>query len=231
MSRGERTTHHAKRNSVKPTLSQDSAPETRLREVFDTLADSPDQEWHHFWAHGRECRFATRHYLFREGGSAPLILFILSGLVRLYHNEDGRELVRGFDYEGRFIADYEAVLTGSPASFSVQALEPVHALAFPSALLETLYARHPCWDRVGRRLIELQWLRQVDKERRFRLHSPEAHYRALIARRSPLVERVPLNQLASFLRITPETLSRIRARLRDAPAKSARRRPAKSSRS
>jgi CRP-like cAMP-binding protein len=107
------------------------------------------------------------------------------------------------------------VLTGSPASFSVQAIEPVLALAFPAAMLDTLYGSHPCWDRVGRRMIEQQWVRQADKERRFRLHSPEARYRALIARRSPLVERVLLNQLASFLRITHETLSRIRARLRD----------------
>jgi CRP-like cAMP-binding protein len=203
--------------------------QTRLRTLFDTIADIPAREWDHFWAHVRECRFASGHHLFREGGSAPLIFFVLSGLVRLYHNEDGRELVRGFDYEDRFIADYESVLTGGPASFSVQALEPVHALAFPAALLETLYARHACWDRVGRRMIELQWLRQMDKERRFRLHSAEAHYRALIARRSPLVERVPLNQLASFLRITPETLSRIRARLRDPSGKPARRSPGRRS--
>ena len=195
----------------------------RLRVVFDTLADIPAREWDHFLAHVRECRFAARQHLFREGRSAPLILFILSGLVRLYHNEDGRELVRGFDYEDRFIADYESVLTGGPASFSAQALEPVHALAFPAALLETLYARHPCWDRVGRRMIELHWVRQADKERRFRLHSAEAHYRALIARRSPLIERVPLNQLASFLRVTPETLSRIRPRLRETSSKPARR--------
>jgi CRP-like cAMP-binding protein len=210
-----------------------SAPnaQTRLRSVFDSLADIPAREWDHFWSHVREHRFATRQYLFREAGPAPLILFILSGLVRLYHNEDGRELVRGFDYEDRFIADYESVLTGCPASFSVQALEPVHALAFPAPLLETLYARHPCWDRVGRRMIELQWLRQVDKERRFRLHSPEAHYRALIARQSPLIDRVPLNQLASFLRITPETLSRIRARLRDASDDPAKRPAAKRARS
>jgi CRP-like cAMP-binding protein len=186
----------------------------RLRGVFDDLADIPEPEWNHFWSHVRECRFAARRYLLREGQPASHIHFILSGLVRLYHNVDGRELARGFDYENRFVTDYESVLTGAPAAFSVQALEPTHTLAFPSGLLATLYDRHPCWDRVGRRIHELDLIRRADKERRFRMYDAEAHYAALVARGSPLATRVPLNQLASFLRITPETLSRIRARLR-----------------
>jgi len=77
-----------------------------------------------------------------------------------------------------------------------------------------MYNRHPCWDRFGRRILEAQWLRQSDKARRFRVYSPEEHYKLLIERRSPIIDRVPLNQLASFLLITPETLSRIRARIR-----------------
>ena len=77
-----------------------------------------------------------------------------------------------------------------------------------------LYDRHPCWDRVGRKLLEEQWRRRQDKEMRFRSYTAEEHYRLLIQRRSPLIERVPLRHLASYMRITPETLSRIRARLR-----------------
>ncbi len=134
--------------------------------------------------------------------------------MRLYYNHDGRELLRGFDYEGRFVAAYVSVLTGEPAILSVQALEPTHTLAFPGDLLRSLYERHPCWDRFGRRVLEMQWTREMDRARRFRIYAPEEHYRLLIERGSPLVDRVPLNQLASYLQITPETLSRIRARIR-----------------
>ena len=193
-------------------------PETRFRAVFESLADIPEREWRHFWSSVRECRFAARQHLLREGHPTLSIHFVLSGLVRYYHNENGRELVRGFDYEDRFVTDYESVLTGQRASFSVQTIEPTRTLSYPAGLMSALYDRHPSWDRVGRRLLEEQWRRSADKERRFRILGPEAHYQALIERQSPLVERVPLNQLASFLQITPETLSRIRARLRRSPA-------------
>ena len=194
-------------------MARDHA-ESTLRAAFAELADIPASEWQHFWNHVRERHFDRREHLFRQGRREPSIRYIVSGLVRLYYHEDGREVVRGFDYECRFVTAYESVLTGGPATFSAQAIEPTRTLGFSGDLLARLYERHPCWDRVGRRILESQWLRTIDKERRFRVYTPEQHYRLLLARRSPLIERVPLNQLASFLQIAPETLSRIRARVR-----------------
>ncbi|HSA56060.1 MAG TPA: Crp/Fnr family transcriptional regulator [Gemmatimonadaceae bacterium] len=188
--------------------------EQRFRQVFTELADVPDEEWQFFWSHVQEQRFKSGAHLFRDGKPARAIHYLLSGLVRIYHNVDGAELVRGFDYEGRFVAVFESILTGDPSGVNVQALEPTHTLWFPGAMLKHLYERHLCWERVGRKLLEQQWLRRQDKEARFRIYSPEAHYRLLLERRSPLVSRVPLRQLASYLQIAPETLSRIRARLR-----------------
>ena len=189
-------------------------PESTLRAVFTELADIPHDEWRCFWAQVRERHFRPREHLFRQDKPAPYIHYILNGLVRLFYNEDGREIVRGFDYETRFVTAYESVLTGGPATFSCQAIEPTHTLSFTGDVLARMYNRHPCWDRFGRRILELQWIRQIDKDRRFRVYAPEQHYRLLLERRSPLIDRVPLNQLASFLQVTPETLSRIRARVR-----------------
>jgi CRP-like cAMP-binding protein len=191
--------------------------EDHLRAVMTELSAIPDPEWTFFWQHVRQRRFSRGAHVYREGEPAGDVHFLLAGLVRLYHGGDGEELVRGFDYEGRFIAMYESVITGCPARLNVQALEPVHSLVFTGSLLLQLYDRHRCWERFGRRVLELHWVRRQDKEMRFRLHGPEEHYRLLLARGSPLIGRVPLRQLASYLQITPETLSRIRSRVaRDA---------------
>ena len=189
--------------------------ERMLRTACAEFAEVPESEWAHFWSQTRRRDFAAREHLVREGHRTTAIHFIVSGLVRLYYNRDGRELVRGFDVEGRWATVYESVLTGEPSTFSIETLEPTRTVSFNGNALKAMYDRHPCWDRFGRRILEAQWIRQSDKARRFRIYTPEEHYRLLIARKSPLIDRVPLNQLASFLQITPETLSRIRARIRD----------------
>lgn len=186
-----------------------------MRTACADYAEIPEAEWRYFWAQTRSRDFAPREYLVREGHPTSAIHFIVSGLVRMYYNRDGRELVRGFDMEGRWATVYESVLTGEASTFSIETLEPTRTISFSGHVLKTMYDRHPCWDRFGRRILEAQWIRQSDKARRFRVYTPDEHYRLLIARKSPLIDRVPLNQLASFLQITPETLSRIRARLRD----------------
>jgi CRP-like cAMP-binding protein len=186
-----------------------------LRGVFSAMAELPDAEWAFVSRTLREMRFAPRAHLFREGEVPAFVHYIVSGLVRIYQNDDGRELVHGFDYEGRFIAPYESLITARPSGINVQAIEPTDTVAIPGPVLTSLYDRHPCWDRVGRKILEEMSVRRQDKEMRFRRYSPEAHYRLLIARRSPLIDRVPLRQLASYLGIAPETLSRIRRRQRD----------------
>jgi len=188
--------------------------ERALRTACAEFADIPDEEWRFLWARMLAREFAPREHIVREGRPAPYVHFIVSGLVRLYYNREGRELVRGFDFENRWAAAYESVLTGEPATFSIETLEPTRTLSFTAETLRLLYNRHPCWDRFGRRILEAEWVRQADKARRFRVYSPEEHYKVLIARRSPIIDRVPLNQLASYLHVTPETLSRIRARIR-----------------
>jgi len=189
--------------------------EETLQAACAKYAEIPEAEWRFFWSQTCRRDFGAREHLVREGHPTSAIYFIVSGLVRLYYNRDGRELVRGFDLEGRWATVYESVLTGEPSTFSIETLEPTRTISFSGRVLSALYARHPCWDRFGRRILEAQWIRQSDKARRFRVYSPEEHYRLLISRRSPLIDRVPLNQLASFLQITPETLSRIRGRLRE----------------
>jgi CRP-like cAMP-binding protein len=186
-----------------------------LRAACLEISEIPEEQWRYFWAQTHIRDFGARTHLVREGYPTASIHFIVAGLVRMYYNRDGRELVRGFDYENRWATVYESVLTGEPSTFSIETLEPTRTISFTGDVLRALYNRHACWDRFGRRILEAQWIRQSDKARRFRVYSPEEHYRLLIDRRSPLIDRVPLNQLASFLQITPETLSRIRARLRD----------------
>ena len=186
-----------------------------LRAEFSRQTEIPDSEWDHFREFVHLRSYARGQHLARAGAVSSTLAFLVQGCTRTYYITDGAEVTRNFSIAPRFSVAYDSVLTGKPTLVSIEALEPVRALVFSGDVLASLYQRHHCWERLGRRMAEQLWLEKEYKELRFRVHSPEEHYRLLLAKGSPLPHRVPLRHLASYLGVTPETLSRIRARVRD----------------
>ena len=192
-------------------------PEDRLRGVLELHASIPDAEWEFALPHLRRHRFARGEHLGWEGRVSEHVHFIVRGAVRAYYlDESGRERVRSFAFEGRFAGG--SLMDGRPAYVSVQALEPTDTVSIPMRLIPVLYDRHPCWERIGRRRAEQDWINKEEKELRFRMYTPEQHYRLLVEAGSLMTRRVPLRHLASYLGVTPETLSRIRRRIARPPA-------------
>ena len=186
-------------------------PANRLRAVMERFAPVPDEEWSWFRAQVRTRHFRRGEHLQREGSVIKRMYFILRGSTRTYYVADGREAIRNFAFENRFAGS--TAMGGRAAHVSIQALEPTDTLEFSGDLLPVMYDRHRCWERIGRCVAEQYWREKEEKELRFRLHTPEEHYRLLVARGHLMTRRVPLRHLASYLGIAPETLSRIRARI------------------
>lgn len=195
------------------TRSTDWADE--LRSAVTAGVDVPPEEWREFVAEIRPVTFARGELLVTQGRPIDRAFFLRAGIVRYFAQSRGRgrEVTFGFDYEGRFSSDFDGFFRGVPALTSAEALEPIEAVAIPRAAMDAAYARHPCWDRVGRLMLQNALRRRADKERRLRMLTPEQRYRHLVEQGSPLATRLPQYHLAAYLGIAPETLSRIRARL------------------
>ena len=184
-----------------------------IRRHLQELAPIPEPEWNFFKSQLRAQRVAKGTLLLREGDVEDRVRFLARGVVRLFCSHEAREINLGFDCAGRWVGAYDSLVAHTPSLFAIESLGACEIVWFDGALLERLYARHPCWERAGRRILEEQYARKVRKETEIRVLSPGERYALLLRRDGGFLARVPQYHLASYLGIAPETLSRIRGRL------------------
>lgn len=188
----------------------------RLRAVLSELAPIPDPEWMAFQQRSEPWEVEAGTDLLRSGERPRWILFLDSGLVRFYYlTPGGREFTKGFGRSGEVVAPLSAMVLGRSASYTIECLEPVRCLRFPCQDLERFYDRHPCWERVGRRLVEQAAVRKEVREEEFLLCDARERYDRFLKRYGDLVGRIPQRLVASYIGITDVALSRLRRRRSD----------------
>lgn len=169
-------------------------------------------------AMGHVRHFDVGEDLLCEGDQAQSLFFIEKGAVRLWHNDDGRDITLQFFFENQAVASLESFYLQAPSLFAITAIEKTTALAIDGDLLRRQLKSDPeimaaFTDHISHRFIDYvsYFLNRIEQ-------SPETRYRSLLASDPALVKRVPQYELATYLGITPVSLSRIRNRVKKFPA-------------
>ena len=144
--------------------------------------------------------------------------FIQTGIVRyLVILRDGSESTKDFSFKGSFTLSFGSAALQRPAEVAIEAVVRSELLVWPYQTLLDLYDSKMEWQKVGRRVAELLYVRKEQRELSFLLLDAEARYRQMRAQLGPEVDSIPQYFLASYLGVRPQSLSRLKRRIIDEP--------------
>jgi CRP/FNR family transcriptional regulator, anaerobic regulatory protein len=158
--------------------------------------------------------YLPKHYLLHKADEVcDKLYFIESGLVRwFYYSADGKDVTDSFGGENSFITAFDSFFQRKPSRYYIELLEDSTVYSMTYDDLESAFENFPEIERVGR-LILIQILEQtLDKNAALQFNNARQRYEFITKKHPDLLQRVSLGHIASYLGITQETLSRIRAK-------------------
>ncbi|WP_312554564.1 Crp/Fnr family transcriptional regulator [Empedobacter brevis] len=161
-------------------------------------------ELHSFTKHG---------IIFHEGDISDAIYFVLEGCVRLFYNVEGVDKTAFFYREGQFICAGDSYTFNRPAQENYEVLEPTTLAVFSKRSIEQLLKRSITFEHIARIAVENELLTAQRLIASFVTKSAEQRYIDLLANQGDLFLRVPQHYIATYLGVSPETLSRIKQRV------------------
>ena len=176
---------------------------------FITLAS---EEKEYFTSLLKVKKLKKKQYLLQEGDIARHEYFVNKGCLRTYTiDEKGQEHVIQFAIEDWWIGDMYSFLTQTPAKYTIDALEDSEVFCLEKNALEELYVKIPKFEKFFRHLLQNAFISLQERVIGNLSQPADERYCTFITKYSDMEKRLPLKQIASYLGITPESLSRIRS--------------------
>ncbi len=155
-------------------------------------------------------KFAKGEFILKEGEVCTNIYWVVKGLVRQFYFKNGKELTEHLAAENTICMSIESLFKEKPSHQQIQTIEPTIVFAMPKDRLEHEAVRNTNIQMLYRKILEESLIMSQIKADMLRFESAPERYAKLVKRSPQLVLRTPLVYIASYLQMTPETLSRVR---------------------
>ncbi len=151
--------------------------------------------------------------LLASGQICKEIFFVTKGCLRLYYISDGVEITVWFSFEDNSAIELSSFLSGNPTEYFLEAIEDSTYLSLHKSELSKLYASFPEMEGIMRSFWEDVILNLLQRFTALQKDTAEERYRNLLSQ-SNYLQRIPQKYLASYIGVTPTSLSRIKRNLK-----------------
>lgn len=182
-----------------------------LQKVLNKHLNLEVEEWLCFKGCLKEevCKATT--ILVKENTIASKIYYIKSGLLRTFYFQEGKEITTYFACDHQFITPYASFIRQTPSLERLETIEESQLYSLSYSHLNNLYAQYPTFEKLGKILAEMNYLCLLNRSLSMQTKSAKEKYLDFMQSYDPkIIQRAPQYQIASFLGMAPESLSRIR---------------------
>jgi CRP-like cAMP-binding protein len=152
-------------------------------------------------------------FLIKEGKACRKIAFVNEGLLRVFYLKEGIEINTSFCLENSITCSFKSLVNQTPSAENIQALENSVIVTLSSEHLIQLFNDSKQWLALRLLLTEKECVRLSDRAGFLSFETALEKYQKLLQLQPELIQRVPIQHLASYIGVSRETISRIRAKV------------------
>lgn len=183
----------------------------QLKEGFQEHVSLTDEEWELCKNNFRPKRMLKRQFLLQEGDVCRELAFVEKGALYSYSvDSKGNQHVIRFAFEGWWMANLQSFFTKEPTRLNIEVLEDSELLMLDRQNHEKLLEEIPAYERYHRIILQNAYVALQQRVENALGLTAEKKYNRLLEQNPEFMNRVPLNLVASYLGMSPETLSRVR---------------------
>ncbi|MBX2840854.1 MAG: Crp/Fnr family transcriptional regulator [Flammeovirgaceae bacterium] len=159
---------------------------------------------------GKDISLSRNQYLKVKGSVDTNLYYVVNGTLRIFLDNNLEEHTIRFGYQDNFIAALDTFISEKPSDFYIQALKKCELKVVPKKRFVTFMEGDRdnllLWHKIMEQLI----FQQIEREKDILISSPLERYERVLKRSPQLFQEIPSKYIASYLRMSPETLSRLK---------------------
>lgn len=192
---------------------------TDIKHIINNIYPLPEDSVQNLLVKLTKVMYPKGSHLIEAGVVESDLFFVAQGVVRAYTPVKGRNITFWIGMEGATVVSLKSYVNNEPGYETVECMENTVVYILKRSVLESLFLQDIHIANWGRKFAELEFLQAEERFIPLLFTTAAERYETLLKKQPQLFLRIPLEHLASYLGITPVSLSRIRAKVSNKPVK------------